>query len=83
MLKKLAIAVELSKNSKTGPVAASYAGQQSCPASCPLKGKGCYAEKGRIGIHTRRLNGANGSYLAIAKAEAGSNQETFVPLAKL
>lgn len=46
-----------SKNAKTGPVAATYASIQStCPASCPLKGSGCYAQGGRVGMHVARLD---------------------------
>lgn len=56
---KNAIAVRKSKNRKTGEVAATYAPQGTCPASCIFKGAGCYAEKGRMGIHTRRLNKAS------------------------
>ena len=68
---KQAIAVQVSKNRKTGPVATTYAGQRSCPSSCPFMGKGCYAEKGRMGIHTRRLNSAPKiSKRAMAQAEA-------------
>jgi hypothetical protein len=48
--------VERSANSKTGPVSASYAAQQTCPPTCPLKGSGCYAEGGMVGMHTRRMN---------------------------
>ena len=68
---KQAIAVQVSKNRKTGPVATTYAGQRACPASCPFMGKGCYAEKGHMGIHTRRLNSAPKiSKRAMAQAEA-------------
>lgn len=34
---------------KTGPIAASYSGDSTCPDACPLKAKGCYAK----GIRTR------------------------------
>lgn len=66
--------VELSANSKTGPVSATYAAQQTCPQDCPLKGSGCYAETGMVGFQTNRLNrNASGSGesledLAIAEA---------------
>lgn len=53
-----AIAVALSDNNKTGPVACTYAAQGSCPVTCPLIGAGCYAEEGPVGIITRRLNAA-------------------------
>lgn len=69
-----AIAVRKSKNRKTGPVAATYAAQQSCPASCPFQGAGCYAEKGRMGLHTRRLNKASkdAEPLDVARSEAAA-----------
>ena len=49
-------AVEVSLNSKIGRVSATYAAQQTCPQSCKLKGSGCYAESGLVGMHTKRLN---------------------------
>lgn len=48
--------VERSANSKTGLVSATYASQATCPTTCPLKGSGCYAEGGMVGMHTRKLN---------------------------
>lgn len=57
MNKPLAFAVELSENSKTGPVSATYSAQSSCPSCCPLlDGQGCYAETGMVGIYSARLN---------------------------
>jgi hypothetical protein len=38
--------VPVSKNAKTGPMAATYRTQDSCPTTCPLLGNGCYAESG-------------------------------------
>ncbi len=67
-----------SKLSKDENVSVSWVGQASCPASCSLKdGGGCYAELGKSGITTRRLNDqvvADGlstakSRTAMAKAE--------------
>ena len=49
-------AVEVSGNSKIGKVSATYATQVTCPDSCALKGSGCYAEGGKVGMFTRRLN---------------------------
>jgi hypothetical protein len=51
-------AVEISDNSKTGKVSATYAAQQSCWEGCPLMGNGCYAEHDFTGFTTRRLNNA-------------------------
>lgn len=44
-----------SDNRKTGPVAVTYASQTTCPKSCPLLGKGCYAENGPMGAISTRL----------------------------
>ena len=64
-------AVEVSKNTKTGLVSATYASQASCPASCPHKGSGCYAEVGLTKFTTNRVNrGAVKGPLAIARLEA-------------
>ena len=67
---KIANGVELSRNTKTGPVSATYASQKSCPATCPMLGGGCYGESGRVGIHTARLNVPIASSLEVANAEA-------------
>lgn len=39
-------AVDVSKNSKTGVVSATYAPLQSCPDTCKFKDNGCYAQAG-------------------------------------
>jgi hypothetical protein len=56
------IAVELSEDAKlTGPggpgMAATYAPQLTCPP-CRLRGAGCYAEGGRVALHTNAINAA-------------------------
>ena len=68
----IARAIPRSKNGKIGDVAATYVTQSSCPSTCPLMGAGCYAEGGRAGITTRRLNDAaeDASALDCAIAEA-------------
>jgi hypothetical protein len=60
---RLLIAVELSEDAKlTGPggpgMAATYAPQLTCWAGCPLLGAGCYAERGRVALHTNAINAA-------------------------
>ncbi len=45
-----------SRNSKTGTIPVVYSGAESCPASCPLRGAGCYAEQGRTLLQWRRVN---------------------------
>ena len=44
------------KLSKNDNVSATWVPQVSCHSDCPLKKNGCYAEIGRAGIHTHRLN---------------------------
>ena len=69
-----ATAVEISKNSKTGLVSATYTAQQSCDSSCPFLKSGCYAENGPVACTTVRLNRAVGdsSPEAIATEEANA-----------
>ncbi len=50
------IAVEISDNAKIGKISMTAASQNSCPPTCPLRGKGCYAEVGRANLVTSRLN---------------------------
>lgn len=59
---KIATAVERSKNRKVANpakrerVSATYVSLRSCPPSCPLRGDGCYAELGKVGITVKRLD---------------------------
>jgi hypothetical protein len=55
-MNKIVIALEESRNSKTGPVSVTYAPIQSCPSTCALMNKGCYAQGGNTGIHLARIN---------------------------
>ena len=58
---KAAIAVERSADSKlstNSQCSATYAAQSTCPADCPYRDAGCYAEHGNPGTHTRRINQA-------------------------
>jgi len=52
-----------SYNSKVGiGVAVSTSSNDTCPDSCPLKAKGCYASSGAIAIHWRHVtNGTRGN----------------------
>lgn len=54
-MKKLVIAVEKSRNSKTGLVSATYAPTQTCPVACPFLNNGCYAQTSHTGIHAAKL----------------------------
>jgi len=50
-----------SSNAKTGPMPVSTTTKDSCPDACSLKGNGCYAESGPLGIHWSMVtNGARG-----------------------
>ena len=65
-------AVEISGNSKTGKLSATYASQITCPNSCVHKGISCYAESGLTGFTTRRVNRNSEGFeqLALAQLEA-------------
>lgn len=43
--------VRASGNRKTGAIPVTMTTRDSCPDSCSLKGSGCYAESGQIGMH--------------------------------
>lgn len=47
---------KVSTNVKTGPMPVSTTSKNSCPNSCSLKGNGCYAEAGPLGIHWSAVN---------------------------
>lgn len=47
---------KVSTNVKTGPMPVSTTSKNSCPSSCSLKGNGCYAESGPLGIHWAAVN---------------------------
>ena len=69
-----AIAVERSGNRKIGDASATYVAQASCPPTCAFLGAGCYAESGRMALHTRALNArvdASGP-LGLAREEAAA-----------
>ena len=67
-----AIYVSKSGNSKIGRIDTTYASTTSCPASCILRKKGCYAMSGMVGIHAARMNreSAGKDSRDIARAEA-------------
>lgn len=53
----------ISLNRKTGPIPVSVTEENSCPDTCSLKGNGCYAEYGPLGMKWRSIekNGMVGS----------------------
>lgn len=73
-----------SKNAKVGDVAATYAPiRQTCPASCPLRGSGCYAESGNVGFQVRRLekttSGLNGDTVAVLEGDEIAHMAAHAP----
>jgi hypothetical protein len=44
-----------SRNAKTGPIPVTTTSEESCPAACPLKRNGCYAEGGPLAILWRKV----------------------------
>lgn len=42
-------------NTKTGPIPTTTTGSDSCPNSCPLKEKGCYASYSFLGSHWKKV----------------------------
>lgn len=66
-----------SSNAKTGPIAVSTTSRDSCPATCPLKGSGCYAESGPLRLHWDRVSA--GSY---DDKPRGTDLESFVSAIK-
>jgi hypothetical protein len=54
-----------SRNVKTGPIPVTTTSSDTCPASCPLKGNGCYAESGPMALHWGQVSkGLRGGTLA-------------------
>lgn len=45
-----------SGNRKTGPIPVTMTSARTCPTSCPLLNRGCYAEQHMVAIHWRRLS---------------------------
>lgn len=59
-----------SSNAKTGPIPVSTTSNETCPAACPLRGNGCYAEQGGLGFMWRAMSAAGPN--ASAKNGAGT-----------
>ncbi len=49
----------VSGNTKTGPIPVTTSSKSTCPLVCPLKGNGCYAEYGPLGLHWQQLSIGN------------------------
>ena len=74
MSHRAAFLVEASANAKIAgrsKVAATYASIAStCPTSCPLRGEGCYAQNGHVGMQSRKLDAETVSTTEAARQEA-------------
>jgi len=57
-LPPLVHATAKSNNAKTGPMFVTTSGRSTCPDSCPLKEKGCYAKGGPLGMHWLKVSDA-------------------------
>lgn len=61
------------KLSSDGTVSATYVSQNSCPATCPFRNAGCYAESGHTAFTTRKVNASEVvTPESIAEVEAGA-----------
>lgn len=74
-----------SKNSKVGGVAATYAPiSKTCPASCPLRDNGCYAQEGNVVFKVRRTeeysDGLNGDTVAVLEGDEIADMATRAPV---
>lgn len=50
-----------SKNSKTGAIPVTTSSENTCPKTCPLKDKGCFAKLGPLSWHWKKISsGARG-----------------------
>ena len=58
----------VSQNAKIGPMPVSTVSNSTCPDSCPLKAKGCYAETGPLALHWKK----------VTSGERGDSFEDFV-----
>lgn len=52
----------VSGNAKTGPIPVSTTSKSTCPAACPLKGNGCYAESGPLALHWNAVSTKDRGY---------------------
>ena len=46
----------ISSNKKTGLIPVSTSDRKTCPSTCPLLDKGCYAKLGHIAIHWKKVS---------------------------
>lgn len=56
---------QISGNEKTGPIPVTTSEALTCPAACPFKKSGCYADSGPLALHWAKVTeGARGDSLA-------------------
>lgn len=56
---------QISKNEKTGPIPVTTSESRTCPAACPFKKSGCYADSGPLALHWSKVSeGVRGDSLA-------------------
>lgn len=58
--------VRSSTNAKTGPMPAVMASKDTCPSTCGMLGRGCYAEHGPSAIHWNRVSTGDGGKTAVS-----------------
>ena len=68
-----------SRNAKTGPIPVTTTSASTCPPSCPLSAKGCYASGGPLAIHWRKVTEgkAGGSLEALCDSIAALPEGTL------
>jgi hypothetical protein len=54
--------VKQSSNVKTGKIPVTLTERDSCPASCPFKANGCYAENFPLSLHWNRVSDQGGTW---------------------
>ncbi len=64
-----------SANRKIGNISAIYSENITCPSTCPLKDKGCYARYGMTGLHWRNL--PDSWAIGMEKVRALPNESTI------
>lgn len=80
MERKIFFIVPHSGNGKTGQVFQTYSSRSTCPASCPFKGAGCYAENFRCLANWKKCDGPTAAGLEdLAAALHAARRTTAAP----
>jgi len=73
-----------SGNHKTGSMTVTTTSGDSCPASCPLNGNGCYAINGHLGMHWKKVSsGERGLPYREAAAAILTDRRKVTPIVRL